>query len=128
LPQRYPGQGIAAFVDFYDVHSAVDTVQSAQTFSGREIRVNYKFKDGGGGPRFGGRQEQGSPHRDRERYSDKKSQRRYNDCRMFEQKKRVIVSESLVGITCVKETLESALRNCFADFATVFSWRILLFC
>jgi len=102
LPQRYPGQGIAAFVDFYDVHSAVDTVQSAQTFSGREIRVNYKFKDGAGGPRYGGRQEQGSPHRDRERYSDKKSQRRYNDCRMFEQK-RVIVSEIWLVLLVLKK-------------------------
>lgn len=77
LPQRYPGQGIAAFVDFYDVHAAVDAVQTAHTISGREIRVNYKFKDGGGGPRFG-RHEQSPSRHDKERYSDKKTQRRYN--------------------------------------------------
>lgn len=77
LPQRYPGQGIAAFVDFYDVHAAVDAVQTAHTISGREIRVNYKFKDGGGGPRFG-RHEQSPSRHDKERYGDKKTQRRYN--------------------------------------------------
>lgn len=75
LPQRYPGQGIAAFVDFYDVHAAVDAVQTAHTISGREIRVNYKFKDGGG-PRFG-RHEQSPSRHEKERYGDKKTQRRY---------------------------------------------------
>lgn len=74
LPQRYPGQGIAAFVDFYDVHAAVDAVQTAHTISGREIRVNYKFKDGGG-PRFG-RHEQSPSRHEKERYGDKKTQRR----------------------------------------------------
>ena len=44
LPQRYPNQGVAAFVDFYDVRSAVDAKEDKIVYGGCELRTNFKTK------------------------------------------------------------------------------------
>ena len=44
LPQRYPNQGVAAFVDFYDIRSAVDAKDAKIVYQGCELRTNFKTK------------------------------------------------------------------------------------
>lgn len=44
LPQRYPNQGVAAFIDFYDVRSAVDAKDAKIVYEGCELRTNFKTK------------------------------------------------------------------------------------
>ena len=44
LPQRYPNQGVAAFIDFYDVRSAVDAKDAKIVYGGCELRTNFKTK------------------------------------------------------------------------------------
>lgn len=44
LPQRYPNQGVAAFIDFYDVRSAVEAKEAKIVYGGCELRTNFKTK------------------------------------------------------------------------------------
>lgn len=44
LPQRYPNLGVAAFIDFYDVRSAIDAKEAKIVFQGCELRTNFKAK------------------------------------------------------------------------------------
>ena len=44
LPQRYPNLGVAAFIDFYDVRSAIDAKEDKIVFKGCELRTNFKAK------------------------------------------------------------------------------------
>jgi RNA recognition motif-containing protein len=44
LPQRYPNQGVAAFVDFYDVRSAVEAKEAKIIYGGCDLRTNFKTK------------------------------------------------------------------------------------
>lgn len=44
LPQRYPNQGVAAFIDFYDVRSAVEAKDAKIVYGGCELRTNFKTK------------------------------------------------------------------------------------
>lgn len=44
LPQKYPKIGLAAFVDFYDVRSAVDAKEAKHKLNGQELRTNFKAK------------------------------------------------------------------------------------
>lgn len=44
LPQRYPNQGVAAFIDFYDVRSAVEAREAKIVYQGCELRTNFKTK------------------------------------------------------------------------------------
>lgn len=44
LPQRYPNQGVAAFIDFYDVRSAVEAREDKIVYQGCELRTNFKTK------------------------------------------------------------------------------------
>lgn len=44
LPQRYPNIGLAAFVDFADVRSAIAAKEAKLRMSGVELRTNFKTK------------------------------------------------------------------------------------
>ena len=44
LPQRYPNQGVAAFIDFYDVRSAVEAKEAKIVYGGCDLRTNFKTK------------------------------------------------------------------------------------
>ncbi len=44
LPQKYPKIGLAAFVDFYDVRSAVEAKEARHKLNGQELRTNFKSK------------------------------------------------------------------------------------
>ena len=44
LPQRYPNLGVAAFIDFYDVRSAIDAKEAKMVLKGSELRTNFKSK------------------------------------------------------------------------------------
>lgn len=48
LPQRYPNLGVAAFVDFFDVRSAIEAKESKLKLMGCELRTNYKSKQPSG--------------------------------------------------------------------------------
>ena len=70
LPQKYPKIGLAAFVDFYDVRSAVDAKEAKHKLNGQELRTNFKAKQSekfDSGPRKWSDDEQegkkGSEHR-----------------------------------------------------------------
>lgn len=54
LPQRYPNQGVAAFIDFYEVRSAVEAREAKIVYGGCELRTNFKTKTT---ERFGDRRE-----------------------------------------------------------------------
>lgn len=45
LPQKHPSQGIAAFVDFANIHDAMSACRERHKWEGRELRINYKFTD-----------------------------------------------------------------------------------
>ncbi len=44
LPQRFPNLGVAAFVDFFDVRSAIEAKEAKLKLQGCEIRTNFKSK------------------------------------------------------------------------------------
>ena len=44
LPQRYPNIGVAAFIDFYSVQSAIEAKEAKHKISGCDIRTNFKSK------------------------------------------------------------------------------------
>ncbi len=44
LPQKYPKIGVAAFVDFFDVRSAVEAKEAKHKLNGQELRTNFKSK------------------------------------------------------------------------------------
>ncbi len=44
LPQRYPNLGVAAFVDFFDVRSAIEAKEAKLKLNGCELRTNFKSK------------------------------------------------------------------------------------
>ena len=44
LPQRYPNIGVAAFIDFYSIQSAIDAKEAKHKISGCDIRTNFKSK------------------------------------------------------------------------------------
>ena len=44
LPQRYPNQGVAAFIDFYDVRSALEAKEAKIVYGGCDLRTNFKTK------------------------------------------------------------------------------------
>lgn len=77
LPQKYPKIGVAAFIDFYDVKSAVEAKDAKHKLNGQELRTNFKakqsekFVDSGGKKASG--DEQGEPSKrgdDPRRYQD----------------------------------------------------------
>lgn len=43
MPQKYPNIGVAAFVDFFDVKSAIEAKESKLKWNGNELRANFKF-------------------------------------------------------------------------------------
>ena len=44
LPQKYPNIGVAAFIDFYDIKSAIDAKETKHVINGCELRTNFKAK------------------------------------------------------------------------------------
>lgn len=44
LPQRYPNIGVAAFIDFYSVQSAIEAKEAKHKIGGCDIRTNFKSK------------------------------------------------------------------------------------
>ena len=44
MPQKYPNLGVAAFIDFYDVKSAIEARDTKHKFGGNELRTNFKAK------------------------------------------------------------------------------------
>lgn len=44
LPQRYPNIGVAAFIDFYSIQSAIDAKEAKHKINGCDIRTNFKSK------------------------------------------------------------------------------------
>ena len=44
LPQKYPNIGVAAFIDFYDVQSAIEARDTKHKLGGNELRTNFKAK------------------------------------------------------------------------------------
>ena len=61
LPQRYPNQGVASFVDFFDVRSAIDAKDAKIVYKGYDLRTNFKTKSTERFDKyehFGGRKEQ----------------------------------------------------------------------
>lgn len=44
LPQKFPNIGVAAFVDFYDVQSAIKTHNFQHQLGGNDLRTNFKAK------------------------------------------------------------------------------------
>ena len=44
LPQRYPNLGVAAFIDFYDVRSAIEAKETKHVMNNSELRTNFKSK------------------------------------------------------------------------------------
>lgn len=44
LPQKYPNIGVAAFIDFCDVQSAIEARDAKHKLGGNELRTNFKAK------------------------------------------------------------------------------------
>ena len=44
LPQKFPNMGVAAFVDFHDVQSAIKTHNFQHKLGGNDLRTNFKAK------------------------------------------------------------------------------------
>ena len=44
LPQKYPNVGVAAFIDFYDVQSAIKAHETQHKLNGNDLRTNFKAK------------------------------------------------------------------------------------
>lgn len=44
LPQRYPNIGVAAFIDFHDVKSAIEAKDAKLRIGNCELRTNFKFE------------------------------------------------------------------------------------
>ena len=44
MPQKYPNIGVAAFIDFHDVKSAVEARDTKHKLGGNELRTNFKAK------------------------------------------------------------------------------------
>lgn len=44
LPQKYPNIGVAAFIDFYDIKSAIEAKEAKHKMKGCELRTNFKAK------------------------------------------------------------------------------------
>ena len=44
LPQKFPNVGVAAFVDFYDVQSAIKAHDFQHKLGGNDLRTNFKAK------------------------------------------------------------------------------------
>ena len=44
LPQRYPNIGLAAFIDFLDVKSAIEAKEAKHKIGSTELRTNFKTK------------------------------------------------------------------------------------
>lgn len=44
MPQKYPNLGVAAFIDFYDVKSAIEARDTKHKLGGNELRTNFKAK------------------------------------------------------------------------------------
>ncbi len=73
LPQKFPKIGLAAFVDFFDVQSAVEAKETKHKLNGQEVRTNFKTKSS---EKFGEKKQS-----DDDEVEDKKGndQRRYRD-------------------------------------------------
>lgn len=44
LPQKFPNKGVAAFIDFYEIQSAIKTHNFQHKLGGNELRTNFKAK------------------------------------------------------------------------------------
>lgn len=44
MPQKYPNVGVAAFIDFHDIPSAIKAHESQHSLDGNELRTNFKAK------------------------------------------------------------------------------------
>ena len=44
LPQKYPNVGVAAFIDFCDVQSAIEAHETQHKLGGNDLRTNFKAK------------------------------------------------------------------------------------
>ena len=44
LPQKFPNVGVAAFIDFYDVQSAMKAHDFQHKLGGNDLRTNFKAK------------------------------------------------------------------------------------
>lgn len=81
MPQKYPKIGVAAFVDFYDVKSAVEAKDAKHKLNGQELRTNFKAKQS---EKFGDGESKKTSGDEQEPSKRGSDPRRYQDIVLFE--------------------------------------------